>query len=630
MKPSGYLPRYKCDEKLNVYSGAPVNRGFYERNLNKARPIYLANCIQSPRYYYRKKKDREFNKVLSNYYDDFNKFKNKFKLKPKIPQPEQDTLNYNLYEIKKKNLSSLFFIYDSRTNKDADYTMTDDLINSMNDGKNSTLIKSTQNKNDYENRLIGFKKKTKKKKEKKEKKNKFKYNNYIKEEDSKNNSDLKEEAASENQSSSIKNDSKIKRSENLKEKEEEEEEEDKEDEIKYLKDGEKDIDDNYLKLINDNIDSPLIKDILNSNFNVEYKPPKYKIPQSVLEEEENNKKKSEKMQNLYNSQRNQTLNKYKDGELKRFQDMIKDNEYPCFDQITNPYFQTNYIPPPCFPKMPEDEEESENESYICGDFGFDEDNKVVLEEDEDQLILLNNQINNKEYPMFEHLLRNDFKGNYAPPVYKIPSQIKKSIQKEEEKYQLEFETYEKNKAANVGNDVNQYDNGELKMLSNIIKDDKYPKFEQLIDPYYQTNYIPPEVFPKPDDLEEKEEQSYGYGDFELDTKEEVKGDDDENNLVLINKAILNEEYPMFNDLISSDFKGNYAPPFYKIPEFMKEKEKNIAQQNRDLFNSMKGTYMNPNEFRGEYPVVGQMIDKDFDKEKEDKKEDDDDDYSKFE
>ena len=624
MKPSGYLPRYKCDEKLNVYSGAPVNRGFYERNLKKAKPIYLAGCPLSPRQYYRKKKDREFNKILNNYYDDFNKFKNKFKLKPKIPQPEQANLNYNLYEIKKKNLSSLFFIYDSRNNKGADYNMTDDLINSMNDGKISTLIKSTQNKNDYESRLNGFKKKPKKKKGKK---HKIKYNNYIKEEDSKNNSEFKEEDVSGNQSSSVKNDSKLKRSENVKVNEEEEEE-DNDDEINYLKDGDKDIDDNYLKLINNNIGSPLLKDTLSSNFNEEYKPPKYQIPQSVLEEEENNKKKSEEMQNLCGSQRNQTLNKYKDGELKRFQDMIKNNEYPCFEQITNPYYQTNYIPPPCFPKMPEDEEESENESYIA-DFGFDEDNKNVIEEDEEQLILLSNQINNKEFPMFEHLLRNDFKGNYAPPVYKIPPQIKKSIQKEEEKYQLEFETYEKNKAANVGNDVNQYNNGELKMLNNIIKDDKYPKFEQLIDPYYQTNYIPPDIFPKPDDLEEKEDPSYGYGDFELDTRVEVKGDDDENNLVLINKAILNEEYPMFENLISSDFKGNYAPPFYKVPEFMKEKEKNIAQQNRELFNSMKGTYMNPNEHRGEYPVLGQMIDKDFDK-KEDNKEDEDDDYSKFE
>ena len=625
MKPRGYLPRYKCDEKLNVYSGAPVNRGFYERNLNKARPIYLGNCFQSPRYYSRKRKDRELNRVLSNYYDDYNKFKHKFKLKPKNPQLEKNNFNCNLYEIKQKNLSSTFFIYDSRNSKDADFTMTDDLINSMYDGKNSTLIKSTQNKKDYELRLIGFKKKKKKKKPK----DKFKYNNYIKEEDYKNNSEFKEKAASGNQSSSVKNESKLKRSENLKVNDEEEEEE-KDDEINYLKDGDKDIDDNYLKLIDNNIDSPLLKDILKSDFNVEYKPPKYQIPQSVLEEEENNKKKSEDMQNLYNSQRNQALNKYKDGELKRFQDIIKDNEYPCFEQITNPYYQTNYIPPPCFPKMPEDEEESGNESYIYDEFGFDEDNKEALEEDDDQLILLSNQITNNEFPMFEHLLRNDFKGYYAPPTYKIPSHIKTSIQKAEEKYQKEFDTYQRNKAVNVGTDVNQYDNGELKMLSNIIKDDKYPKFEQLIDPYYQTNYIPPDVFPKPEDLEErKEEESYGYGDFELDTKEEVKGDDDENNLVLISKALLNKEYPMFNDLISSDFKGNYAPPFYKIPEFMKEKEKNIAQQNRELFNQMRGTYINPNEHQGDLPVLGEMINNDYDKKKQDNNEDDED-YSKFE
>ena len=84
------------------------------------------------------------------------------------------------------------------------------------------------------------------------------------------------------------------------------------------------------------------------------------------------------------------------------------------------------------------------------------------------------------------------------------------------------------------------------MLSNIITNDEYPKFEQLIDPYYQTNYIPPEVFPKPQDLVEKEEEEqYGYGEFELVTEKVVEGNEDEDNLVLLNKAVLNNEYPMF-------------------------------------------------------------------------------------
>ena len=612
MKPRRKLQKFKYNNmKPIVYSGGPIIESHYNLFFNKSKTIQFGNCCKTPKYYIRKRKDREFNKLLNNYYDDYNKFSKKYQFRPKAIEKKEENFDnnydYNKYELKKKNLAILFFAYDSKNNEDPDFSITDELINSMYNGNNDTLIKNTAIKYDYEMRLKGFKKKKKKPK---------KYNNYLIEEDKNDNHEFQEEVSSGNQSSS-KRDFKVikeRKEEEKKEKEEEEEEEEEDDDFNYLKNGDKDIDDNYLKFRdNSNFDTPLLKDILNKDFNNKYEPPKYIIPQSVLDEEENNKKKAEEMQNLYNSQKYQTLNKYKDGELKRFQDMIKDNEYPCFEQITNPYYKTNYIPPSCFPKMPEDEEESENELYGYGDFGYTEDNKEVIDEDEDQLILLSNQINNKEYPMFEHLLRNDFKGNYAPPVYKIPPHIEKSIQKEKEKKQKEKEDYEQNKANNVLNDINQYDNKELKMLNNIIKDDQYPKFEQVIDPYYQTDYIPPEVFPKPKDLVEKEEEEqYGYGEFELVTEKEIEGNDDENILVLLNKAVLNNEYPMFNNLISSDFKGNYAPPIYKTPEFMKEEEKNIAEENRKHFNEMKGKYIDPNNYQGEYPTVAKMVEKDYD------------------
>ena len=40
MKPKGYRT-YKPKEQLNIYSGAPVNQGFYERNLKKAKKLYM-------------------------------------------------------------------------------------------------------------------------------------------------------------------------------------------------------------------------------------------------------------------------------------------------------------------------------------------------------------------------------------------------------------------------------------------------------------------------------------------------------------------------------------------------------------------------------------------------------------
>ena len=36
------------------------------------------------------------------------------------------------------------------------------------------------------------------------------------------------------------------------------------------------------------------------------------------------------------------------------------------------------------------------------------------------------------------------------------------------------------------------------MIDDIIKEDKNPQFDQIINPYYQTNYKPPDVFIKPE------------------------------------------------------------------------------------------------------------------------------------
>ena len=45
-------------------------------------------------------------------------------------------------------------------------------------------------------------------------------------------------------------------------------------------------------------------------------------------------------------------------------------------------------------------------------------------------------------------------------------------------------------------DNNQNNNGDLKMLNDIIQDNAFPKFDQIINPYYQTNYLPPDIFTK--------------------------------------------------------------------------------------------------------------------------------------
>ena len=44
------------------------------------------------------------------------------------------------------------------------------------------------------------------------------------------------------------------------------------------------------------------------------------------------------------------------------------------------------------------------------------------------------------------------------------------------------------------------------------------------------------------------------------TDKQIEGNDDDDNLILIKNDKLNKEYPMFENLIRSDLKGNYAAP----------------------------------------------------------------------
>ena len=628
MKPRILYPRLpvnKSKDKPKIYLGTSVNKGSCI-NLNKSKTISKNKCCDIAKKYYRKKQDRAFNQLLNSYYDDYNKFKNRHKILSKPLRAERTAFNYNLYELKKKNFNTLFFNYDLKNNEDFDFGFTDGLIKSMYNGKNYTLIKTKEIKNDYDMRLN------------ENENNNIMYNNYV-DSDEDINIDTGEEKkinfgeeiiSGTESSKKPKKNNKFNRVKKIKEVSGDDEN------IFYLKDGDQVIDDNYLDFKNKlyyNNTFPLFNEIINSNFNKDYEIPIYKTPQSAIYG--NN-------QNVIDLSTGQALNKYKNGELKRFKDMIMDNDYPGFEQVISPYYPTDYKPPPCFPKLPEDEEEDENDEYGYEDLGFNEDNNnnKINDEDDDALILLSNQIANNEFPMYEHLIRNDFKGNYVPPSYKIPPHIEREMKKDEEKLKKNKKIYEENKNLNVENNINRYKDGELNMLENVIKDNNYPLFEQIINPYYQTNYVPPKIFPKPANLEEKQEdQNYGYGDFKLNAEKQIEGNDNDNDLVLINNAVLNNEYPMFEHLIRNDFKGNYAPPIYKIPDFLQEEEKvDINQRNAQNFNEMRGNYINYNNYEGnEYPTVNNIIQNNNIGNEEgkietenDKKEEDEDNYNDFE
>ena len=66
MKP---LSKYK-NEKLKVYSGAPIKKGFYKRNLNKAYNLYIGQTWQPSGLQKVKKTQREtFSQKIDSLYE---------------------------------------------------------------------------------------------------------------------------------------------------------------------------------------------------------------------------------------------------------------------------------------------------------------------------------------------------------------------------------------------------------------------------------------------------------------------------------------------------------------------------------------------------------------------------------
>lgn len=666
--------KYRCDEKLKIYSGAPVNRGFYQRNLKQAKTLYMGDYLSTPsKYFERKNEDKAFNQILDNYYKDYNKISKKYKF-GQDDDADVEIIDNNLYQFKKKKIRNIFDLYVPKID-DETFELTDELISNMSETRNKTLINSTQINNDYNMRLAGIKQnynyddeddydenesrhgKNKNKHRHKgrdrdrdrdrdwdndnysDKKKKDRYqdeddndeDNYKKRDreidDDERNTFREESNVSGDQSSSFekynKNNSSIAKDNRKKGKFNDSDkiiEEELDDMIKnndfpmfvniikpsfkqkykpppvFPRDQDDEDEDEEpfdIKLIykDDNyFDFPPFEKIILPNFEEfgkRYQPPLYEKPESIIKEEMREEraknKQREEIENMYNDQRNTRLNKYDDGDLKQLDNIITDYKYPLFTQIINPYFQTDYKPPEVFKKEPGEKDEEEDEDLGYDDFEMD---KVEGDDNYDNqaLKLLSNMIENEEYPMFDKVTRNDYKGSYMPPLYKVPPKVAKEEEKEALEKQRQQEEYEKNKTQN--HNINVYNNGELKLFSDIITDYNYPMFEQVINPFHQTLYTPPPTFPKPKDLDEEQNLYVGYEDFPLiQSQNKIKGNNDEQRLVLLNNEILNKEYPMFDRIILSSFADDYAPPFYKKPKFIEEEEeiKYIKEMKNDIY-----------------------------------------------
>ena len=149
--------KYKVDEKLKIYSGAPVNKGFYNRNLNKAHKLYIDDNWQPPKPKKVKKfKNEKFSNQLDNYMNDYKMLKQKFNF-PQEEKEETIVIQKDSEEFEEQKMILLNTIsenFDNYLDKDF-FKTTDNLINDFEEDNynENSLLKTTQTLKDYEDRL---------------------------------------------------------------------------------------------------------------------------------------------------------------------------------------------------------------------------------------------------------------------------------------------------------------------------------------------------------------------------------------------------------------------------------------------------------------------------------------------
>ena len=399
------MSKYKCDDKIKIYSDVPMTNKQYRRMIQSAKPRYMNDYYNTPRYNPRKD-EKSFNNLLNSYYYDYSKLRNKYNFTDYEENYEDDEeqnngLDFNEYQEKKKDLFDLFLSNDMSDITETTFDLTDNLIKNLYNGKNDTFLKNTQTKKDYDFRLNDNRTETKfksaknvdydeKENEKKEEEKDENEENEGKEEKEDNEENDGKEENDEREEDNIiasetGNDNELINSADKEEVEQ--------DEVDKKKD---DNDENYLKLKNNNKsqENLLFQDIIKYDDNNKgYQPPLYLVPNSVKKEKEKEKEEQKQKEHLYDEQKQSNINKNDKGEMKVLKDIIVDSKYPLFTQIINPNYKIDYIPQPCFPHPSEEQNSDENNKENKGQ---NDDNK-------------NNKINNKDdnYDDFEEYKFDD-------------------------------------------------------------------------------------------------------------------------------------------------------------------------------------------------------------------------------
>ena len=548
---------YKPFQGSNFDSGGPVNQGFSKRNCAKARKLYMDEYDRLKQQINKRREDRKFNEMLSNYYNEFNELTKKHPFLQNYDDlnksKESEPFDFNYYELKKKNINALFFKYDN-TEDDFNFDITDELVNSMNNGDNKSLLNSFQLKGDYKKRLDHHKI------------NEIMSNNG--KDGANNDNDVNKFTAesninisiiSENNNRSIKDNRKM-----------------------NIQVENKEKNDNQNKII------------------IENYPPKKETEEEI----------NDKINNaLVNQKENIILKNIKEepeNELIRYKKYLKDNKFPCFEDILNPYKEVDYIPLIYINDELNLESTLKDSNKISQYDDFLQGGEVIKEEVEDEnnsKNSKNNKNSNEKLPVLDNMINKNSDVDYQNLQYNESVNMQTNGKEEKKEDDYENEKFEENidnsnhnsnknpenktdnynfEESNNNKKVNQYENGELKMIDSIIKDNKYHLFEHLINPYYQTNYLPPEIFIQPkneqkdESFENKNQESNPHIETTELAFENDFGEINNKKLPVLEDNIQSDNNPLIENIIKNESDNRDIPI---NNEFGKEEEKNRFQNN---------------------------------------------------
>lgn len=544
MKRSGCY-NLKNKNKLKSYEDIPVNKGFYNQNLLRAKKLYLTEYDRIKQQINKRREDYEFQKVLSNYYNDFNKLSKKHpylnlnKCEKYDDPKDQNEIDFNQYEIKKKNINALFFKYDNKEDE-LNFDITDELIESMNDGDNKTLLNCFEIKEDYKRRLALNKMNNI---------NDISNDNLLSEQKNENFSIISEQNKNKMENKKKRFKEEIKEEENLE---------------------------------NNNLIYNLQSDPLKKNQEKEI------IINDIVEEE---------------------------NELVRYKKYLKENKYPVFEKLINPFIDINYIPPTFIPVEQKSEKDDENEQEENNSYNSMKQNQAeILNEENQKSENIENNFDDLNLDKQENLQK-----------FKKESEIDENELEDYDNYKFDEEINNNNINNNEDDNklVKENKNGDLPMLNQMIKsENKYLTFGEIINPYNNVNYIPPNVFNEPDNKGEEKEEERKQTDkeeikenkskytVELAMENDLKNSE---NFNLLQDKIKDNENPMLDDMIRNNkFDYNYNifsnnNPGYNNDENDKEINNinDTNKQDRVLLNQFG--INNGNEFVS----VQDMINKDY-------------------